>query len=148
MPSAGEQFSHSKGRKISTHGQKEVGPRGWSWNWKASAWWEIPCPLPHSTWGKRELDRVSSDLEISQDNSGGIESSGELSLLPGAAQGDSVRLSDVCWTGLLMEKWQWLRMATQDPSSSVVCEKQLRGPEPSRGAVTDAERVGRLKRPG
>lgn len=31
---------------------------------------------------------------------------------------------------------------------SVAWGKQLRGPEPLRGAVADAERVGRLGRPG
>lgn len=36
-------------------------------------------------------------------------------------------------------KRQWLRPATWDPSSSVVWEKQLIGPEPSREAVADAE---------
>ena len=36
-------------------------------------------------------------------------------------------------------KRQWRRPATWDPSSSVVWEKQLIGPDPSREAVADAE---------
>lgn len=57
---------------------------------QVSAWEETPCTLPHFTWGKRELNIVSSDPEISQDHSGGTKSSGELSLLPMAVGEDSM----------------------------------------------------------
>lgn len=66
-------FSRSHNQQVLKH----VGPmffQGvvvWFKRW-VGVWEELPCTQPHFMWRKGELDMVSSDPEVSEDNSRGV----------------------------------------------------------------------------